>query len=92
MMSYLKIANWSKGLYMDDSTKTLKLLARGNFCCLLITFAISLEKSTFSKKKFRDTFRYSNSLDPDQAQHFVEPDLGPNCWQRLSAGDTSRQS
>ena len=35
---------------MDDITKTLKLLARGNFCCLLITFANSLEKSTFSKK------------------------------------------
>ena len=28
----------------------------------------------------------SNSLDPDQAQHFVEPDLGPNCLQGLSAG------
>ena len=29
----------------------------------------------------------SNSLDPDQAQHFVGPDLGPNCLQRLSAVD-----
>ena len=27
----------------------------------------------------------SNSLDQDQAQHFVGPDLGPNCLQRLSA-------
>ena len=27
----------------------------------------------------------SNSLGPDQAQHFVGPDLGPNCLQRLSA-------
>ena len=27
----------------------------------------------------------SNSLDPDQARHFVEPDLGPNCLQKLSA-------
>ena len=33
----------------------------------------------------------SNSLDPDQARHFVGPDLGPNCLQRLSAVDTSRQ-
>ena len=33
----------------------------------------------------------SNSLDPDQAQHFVGPDLGPNCSQRSSADDTSRQ-
>ena len=29
----------------------------------------------------------SNSLDPDQAQQFVGPDLGPNCLQRLSADD-----
>ena len=33
----------------------------------------------------------SNCLDPDQARHFVGPDLGPNCLQRLSADDTSRQ-
>ena len=26
----------------------------------------------------------SNSLDPDQARHFVGPDLGPNCSQMLS--------
>ena len=26
----------------------------------------------------------SNSLDPDQAQRFVGPDLGSNCLQRLS--------
>ena len=32
-----------------------------------------------------------NNLDPDQARHFVGPDLGPNCSQSLSAGDTSRQ-
>ena len=33
----------------------------------------------------------SNSLNPDQAQHFVRPDLGPNSLQRLSADNTSRQ-
>ena len=32
-----------------------------------------------------------NSLDSDQARHFVGPDLGPNCLRRLSADDTSRQ-
>ena len=56
------------------------------FCCLLI-----LLKSIFSGKKIRNTIRVSNSLDPDQARHFVGPDLGPNCFQRLSANDTSRQ-
>ena len=30
----------------------------------------------------------SNSLDPDQARHFVGPNLGPNCSQMLSAEDT----
>ena len=33
-----------------------------------------------------------NSIDPDQAQHFVGPDLGPDYLQRLwSAADTSMQ-
>ena len=31
----------------------------------------------------------SNSLDLDQDRHFVGPDLGPNCLQRLSADDKS---
>ena len=29
----------------------------------------------------------SNSLDPDQAQHSVGPDLGPNCLQRSAVDD-----
>ena len=29
-------------------------------------------------------------LDPDQARRFGEPDLGPNCLQRLSADDKRR--
>ena len=37
------------------------------------------------------TISVSNRLDPDQARHFVSPDLGPNCLQKLSADDTSRQ-
>ena len=31
-----------------------------------------------------NTIRVSNSLDPDQVRHYVGPDLGPNCSQRLS--------
>ena len=34
-----------------------------------------------------NTNRVSNSLDPDQDQHSVGPDLGPNCLQRLFADD-----
>ena len=48
-------------------------------------------KSFFSKTSFRNTIRMSNSLDPDQAPHFVGPDLGPNCLEKLSADDTSKQ-
>ena len=40
-----------------------------------------ISKSTF------DTIRVSNNLDPDQARHFVRPDLGPYCLQRLSTDD-----
>ena len=31
------------------------------------------------------------NLDPDQASHFVRPDLGPNCLKRISSDNTSRQ-
>ena len=33
----------------------------------------------------------SNSLDPDQARHFVGPELGPNYLQMLSADKTSKR-
>ena len=33
----------------------------------------------------------SNRLDPDQARHFFEPDLGPKCVHRLSTDNSSRQ-
>ena len=55
------------------------------FCCLRF-----FSKSTFSKNSFRNTIRVSNSLDPDQARHFVRPDLATNCLQKLSADDASR--
>ena len=48
------------------------------FCRLLIFFF----KINFLKKIFQEYFdRTSNSLDPDQAQLFVGPDLGLNCCQ-----------
>ena len=45
----------------------------------------------FKKKSFRNTIRVSNSLDPNQARHFVGPDLDPNCLQRLLADDKIAQ-
>ena len=56
------------------------------FCCHLPTFFIN---NFFQKNYFRNTDRVSNGLDPDQDQHCVGPDLGPNYLQRLSAGDRS---
>ena len=34
-----------------------------------------------------NAIRVSNSLDPDQTQHFVGLDLGPNCLLKISADD-----
>ena len=51
------------------------------FFCRLLFFS----KSSFGKISFRNTTRISNSLDLDQARHFVGPDLDPNCLQRSSA-------
>ena len=69
--------------------KTLWL--QGNFACFL-TFADFFSKAIFSKTLFRITIRGSISLDPDQAGHFIEPDLGQNCLQRISADETSRRN
>ena len=33
----------------------------------------------------------SKDLDPDQARHFVGPDLDPNCLQRLSTDVKSQR-
>ena len=57
-----------------------------HFCCLLIFF---------QNQRFRKILSgipsVSNSLDTDQARHFVGPDLNPKCLQKLSAGETRRQ-
>ena len=38
-----------------------------------------------------NTIGMSNSLDPDQARQFIEPDQGPNCLLKLPADDTGIQ-
>ena len=50
----------------------------GNFSCFCCHRLLTLLKKT----SFRNTIRVSNNLDPDQAQHFVRPDHGPNCLKR----------
>ena len=61
--------------------------SRISFCRLLIFF----QNNFVQKNYFKNIIRASNSLDPDPAQHFVRPDLDPNCLQRLSTDDTSKK-
>ena len=60
------------------------------FFMLFLSSADFFSKSTFSKNFFRNTICVAIRLDPDQARHYVRPDLGPNCLQKLSADDTRR--
>ena len=66
-------------------------LHAGKFCMLYFCLLFFFQNQLFLGKKFRNTIRMSNKLDPDQARHFVGSDLDPNCLQRLSADNTSRQ-
>ena len=52
--------------------------------------AFLMSAEFFSKSSFRNTIQVSNSLDPDQVQHSVSPDLGPNCcknYQQMTLAD-----
>ena len=68
---------------------------KSSFACNFLASAVFcvcfFSKLTFLKNYFMIYHFCVNSLDPDQDQHFVGPDLGPNCLQSLSADDTSRQ-
>ena len=88
------IGNWAQDLdpcqyYLRLGVLTLCVLGKFScFCYRLLTF---FSKLTFSKKSFRNAIRLFNGLGLDQDRHFVGPDLGPNCLQRLSADDESRR-
>ena len=60
----------------------------------LFLLSSNLIQNIFFQKSFENTIRddgESNSFDPDLAQHFVGPEQGPNCLQRLQPEDTNRQ-
>ena len=57
----------------------------GHFFMLLLTCAAFFQNDFFFPKNFTNTFRVSNSLDPDQDPHPVGLDLGRNWLQRLTA-------
>ena len=54
---------------------------------ILLSSAAFFQNQFFQQQKFKNTIRMPNGLDPDQYRHFVGPDLGPNCLQKLSAKD-----
>ena len=47
-------------------------------------------KINFFQKILSGTLSECQTVDPDQDQNSVGPDLGPNCLQKLSADDLSR--
>ena len=65
---------------------SLYLFACWVFLLAFLQSADYFQKSSFQNESLRNTsiIRVSNSLDQNQARHFVGPDLGPNCLQRLS--------
>ena len=54
---------------------------------LLLSSVDFFSKLTFSKKNLSGALSEYHSLDPDQDQHSVGPDLAPNCLQIISADD-----
>ena len=48
---------------------------------MFLSYADFFKNQLFSKNSFRNTISVSNSLDPEQAGHFVGPVLDPNCLQ-----------
>ena len=56
----------------------LTLCMLGRFSIFFTDRCLLFSISSSSKHSFRNTIRVSNNLDVDEAQCFVEADLGPN--------------
>ena len=73
----------------------LSSLSTGLFCMLFYRLLIFF-KIAFSEKFFQEYHQSVKQFGPRSDLKFrsqdVGPDLDPNCLQRLSADDTSRQS
>ena len=61
-----------------------------NFSCFC--FHLNFFKINFSKNFFQIHYQSISNLDPDQDRHLVGPDLGPNCLQRFSASQRTKDS
>ena len=64
------------------------MILLGNSAWFFLSSADIFFKVDFFEKFFQNFIRVSNNLDPDQARHFVGPDLDPSCLQRLPADET----
>ena len=67
--------------------QNLHILQYAGYFCTFLSSADFFRINIF-KNSFRNTIKVSNSLNQEQARHFVGPDVGPNCPQRTSADDT----
>ena len=98
MLSGYKYKSLAKCYSLGDSTKlhicekVYFHLAFGfsNIAFIILSHFIIVPYFTLWMLDFFNTIQVSNSLDPDQAQQFDRPDLGPSCLQRLSADNKSR--
>ena len=82
----------SGDLTSSTHTKTaLTSCMLGNFSCFRSRLLIFFFKINFFTNSFRNTFRVSNGLDPDQNLHSDSPDPSQHCLQRLSTDDKRRR-
>ena len=96
-MQVKDIAECSKGSILQYFGPSLSyhLSLRSMFCLpvfwigsfsQVLLYNADLKISFFKKILSGINTRMSNSLDPDQTQHFVGPNMDPNCLQSSSTG------
>ena len=101
-----RCAGWSESKYfiyaqrhdlLDTASVFVLLLICHStqlFACWVILHAFLSSVDFFQNKLYQKNLSglpsVLNTLDLDQTWCFVRPDLGPNCFQRLSADDKSR--
>ena len=67
------LAQSQRDLTAEQVSEIHKSCVLGNLHAFLSS-AFFLLKSTFFQNFFRNTIKVSNSVDPDQARHYVGPD------------------
>ena len=77
--------HWSYIFLRFPKTNITYQLLFSNIAFIIPSHFIFVPYFTVWMLDFFNTIPMSNSLDPDQAGHFVGPDMGTNCLQRLSA-------